>query len=105
MRSNLTTKRGDSGSAGLLEEKCVMIQAPKFDTKMSKNWSPTLKMTKNDQKWQNTKNSKIMKMQKSEKVTKYKNTKSVKVRKSEKWKSDQKKWQKVTPPQKGQNVT
>ena len=25
MRSNLTTKMGDSGSAGLLEEKCVII--------------------------------------------------------------------------------
>ena len=34
---NLTTKRGDSGSAGLLERKCVIIEAPKFDTKMSKN--------------------------------------------------------------------
>ena len=30
---NLTTKRGDSGSAGLPEEKCVMNQAPKLVTK------------------------------------------------------------------------
>ena len=28
----LTTKRGDSGSAGLLERKCVMTEAPKTDT-------------------------------------------------------------------------
>ena len=34
---NLTTKRGDSGSAGTPGEKCVIIWAPKFDTKMSKN--------------------------------------------------------------------
>ena len=38
---NLTTKRGDSGSAGMLEEKCVINQAPKFDTKITQNWSPT----------------------------------------------------------------
>jgi len=30
---NLTTKRGDSGSAGMLEEKCVIIEAPKLVTK------------------------------------------------------------------------
>ena len=30
---NLTTKRGDSGSAGLPEEKCVIIQAPNLTTK------------------------------------------------------------------------
>jgi len=34
---NLTTKRGDSGSAGLLGEKCVMIKAPKLVTKSDKN--------------------------------------------------------------------
>jgi len=33
MRSNLTTKKGDSGSAGLPEQKCVMNQAPKLVTK------------------------------------------------------------------------
>ena len=32
MRSNLTTKMGDSGSAGLLERKCVMTGALKTDT-------------------------------------------------------------------------
>ena len=34
---NLTNKRGDSGSAGMLEEKCVIIEAPKLDTIMIKN--------------------------------------------------------------------
>jgi len=34
---NLTTKMGDSGSAGLLERKCVMIEAPKLVTKSDKN--------------------------------------------------------------------
>jgi len=34
---NLTTKRGDSGSAGLPEEKCVMIGAPNLDKKSDKN--------------------------------------------------------------------
>jgi len=34
---NLTTKRGDSGSAGLLEEKCVIIEAPNLDTKIDQN--------------------------------------------------------------------
>jgi len=28
----LTTKMGDSGSAGLPGEKCVIIEAPKIDT-------------------------------------------------------------------------
>ena len=30
---NLTTKRGDSGSAGMPGEKCVIIGAPNLDTK------------------------------------------------------------------------
>jgi len=34
---NLTTKTGDSGSAGLLEEKCVIIEALNLDTKIIKN--------------------------------------------------------------------
>jgi len=29
---NLTTKRGDSGSAGFLERKCVMTEAPNLTT-------------------------------------------------------------------------
>jgi len=33
MRSNLTIKRGDSGSAGMLGEKCVMIEAHNLVTK------------------------------------------------------------------------
>ena len=36
---NLTTKRGDSGSAGMLGEKCVIVWAPKKVTKMIKNQS------------------------------------------------------------------
>jgi len=31
---NLTTKRGDSGSAGMLGEKCVIIEAPNLTTKI-----------------------------------------------------------------------
>ena len=41
MRSNLTTKTGDSGSADILEEKCVIKQALKFDTKIDQNSSQT----------------------------------------------------------------
>jgi len=41
MRSNLTTKRGDSGSAGMLGEKCVMIEAPNLTTKIDQKVSPT----------------------------------------------------------------
>ena len=37
MRSNLTTKMGDSGSAGTPGEKCVIIEAHKTDTKSDKN--------------------------------------------------------------------
>ena len=39
MRSNLTTKRGDSGSAGMLGEKCVIIGAPNLVTKSDKKTS------------------------------------------------------------------
>jgi len=102
---NLTTKRGDSGSAGLLERKCVIIGALNLVTKIDTNWCRQQKITKIDQKSQIIK---IIKIDKTEKVTK--------VTKSEKWESEksdkikimkkwQKKWQKLTPPQKGQNVT
>jgi len=37
MRSNLTTKMGDSGSAGLPEQKCVIKEAPKLTTKSDTN--------------------------------------------------------------------
>jgi len=47
---NLTTKRGDSGSAGMLGEKCVIIEAHKLDTKVIKISDKTRKSTKNDQK-------------------------------------------------------
>ena len=44
---NLTTKRGDSGSAGLPEEKCVIIWAPKLVTKIDIKLITTLKSDKN----------------------------------------------------------
>jgi len=34
---NLTTKMGDSGSAGMLGEKCVIIEAPNLVTKIDTN--------------------------------------------------------------------
>jgi len=34
---NLTTKMGDSGSRGILEEKCVIIGAPNLVTKNDQN--------------------------------------------------------------------
>ena len=37
MRSNLTTKRGDSGSAGSLEQNRVIIGALNLDTKIDQN--------------------------------------------------------------------
>jgi len=101
----LTTKRGDSGSAGLLDEKCVIIEAPNLDTKSDQNLSPTWKMIKNQQKSTKCKNRKNDKIRKSEKVTKSRKQKSDKMIKMENQKSDQKKWQKLTPPEKGQNVT
>jgi len=58
MRSNLTTKKGDSGSALMLGEKCVMIEAPNLDTRIDQNSSQTRKMTKNDQNSVKQKNSK-----------------------------------------------
>ena len=76
---NLTTKRGDSGSAGILERKCVIIEAPNLDTKSDKKWCQQLKMTKNDQKSVKHKNSKKWKIRKSEKVTKSENHKSDKM--------------------------
>jgi len=101
---NLTTKRGDSGSAGLPEKKCVIIGAPNLVTKSDTNWSQTLKMIKKCQKSTKQKKCKNTKIIKTQKVTKHKNTKSSKVRK---WKSEKviKKCEKVTPSQNGQNVT
>jgi len=63
----LTIKRGDSGSAGLLEEKCVIIEAPNLDIKSDKNRCQQLKMTKNDQKSENHKSDKIKKTEKVKK--------------------------------------
>ena len=47
MRSNLTIKRGDSGSAGMLEKNSVMIEAPKTDTKNDQKFITTIKIDKN----------------------------------------------------------
>jgi len=80
----LTTKRGDSGSAGLLERKCVIIEAPKTDTKIDQNITQQQKMTKIDQNSSKSKNTKIDKIIKSEKVTKCRKQKNTKSSKSEK---------------------
>jgi len=103
--SNLTTKSGDSGSAGMLGEKCVIIGAHNLDTKIDTNWCQQQKMTKKQQKSWNAENEKIDKTEKVRKVSKPENAKVRKVIKYKTRKSDQKKWQKLTPPQKGQNVT
>jgi len=79
---NLTTKRGDSGSAGSLGQKCVMNQAPNLDTKIDQKSTQQLKMTKNDQKSQIIKKWKNSKIRKSEKVTKSTKQKNTKTRKS-----------------------
>jgi len=47
MRSNLTTKRGDSGSAGSLGQKCVMNQAPNLVTKSDQKTTQQQKINKN----------------------------------------------------------
>ena len=70
---NLTTKRGDSGSAVMLEEKCVIIEAPKTDTIIDQNSSLTEKSDKNDQ------NQKMQKMRKVRKCKKWQNQKIRKV--------------------------
>ena len=75
---NLTTKRGDSGSAGMLGEKCVIIGALNLDTNIDTKWCQTRKMTKNDQKSTNQKNRKKWKTQKVTKSTKSENQKVVK---------------------------
>jgi len=70
MRSNLTTKMGDSGSAGSLGQKCVMIEAPNLTTINDQKSSQTRKMTKIDQNSSKSKNRKIKKSEKTQKVTK-----------------------------------
>jgi len=81
MRSKFDYQKGDSGSAGLLERKCVIIGALNLDTKIDQKWCQQQKLIKNHEK---QKIIKIEKMQKSEKVTKswkWKNTKSDKMEK------------------------
>jgi len=94
-------QKGDSGSAGMLGKKCVIIGALKFDMKITQNWSPTWKMTKNDQKSQLIKNQKKWKIRKSEKVTKLKSskmTKSENVKHQKSVKIHQKSWKPVLRP-------
>jgi len=67
---NLTTKTGDSGSAGMLGEKCVMIEAPKLVTKIDTKLTQQQKMMKIDQKSVKSKIIKNMKIIKTQKVTK-----------------------------------
>jgi len=81
---NLTTKRGDSGSALMLGEKCVMTEAPNLVTKSDQKSTQQQKMMKNDQKSTKHKNRKNRKIRKSEKATKSENAKSDKMLKSEK---------------------
>ena len=50
MMSNLTTKTGDSGSAGMLGEKCVITEAPNLTTRNDQKASQTQKMTKKSTK-------------------------------------------------------
>ena len=80
MRSNLTTKRGDSGSAVMLEEKCVIIGAHNLDTKSDQKWCQQQKSDKNHQKSRKQKNRKKWKTQKVIKSTKWKSSKSTKVK-------------------------
>jgi len=62
----------------MLEEKCVIIGAPKFNTKSDQNRCQQQKLTKNDQKSQIIKNDKIKKSRKTEKVIKCRKSKSSK---------------------------
>ena len=103
MRSNLTTKKGDSGSAGLLEIKCVIIEALNLDTKSDQIWCQQQKTTKNDQKSSKQENAENEKNTKTWKTTKIRKCKSEKITKSENAKT-WKMMKKVTPPQNGQNV-
>jgi len=77
-------QKGDSGSAPLLEIKCVIIEALNLDTKFDQKHVNQLKINKNDQKSTKSKNRKINKIRKSEKVTKCRKSKSSKSDKMEK---------------------
>jgi len=58
----LTIKRGDSGSAGLLERKCVIIGAPNLVSENDQKWCQQQKLTKNHQNQKMIKNAEIKKM-------------------------------------------
>jgi len=80
MWSNLTIKRGDSGSALMLGEKCVITEAPNLDKKSDKNWSKSSKSEKweNQEKWKSDKNTKTVKSKiiKNDKMQNQKSEKS-----------------------------
>jgi len=48
-RSQFDYQKGDSGSALMLGEKCVMTEAPKIDTIIDQKWC---QQQKSDKKWQ-----------------------------------------------------
>ena len=81
----MTTKRGDSGSAGSLGEKRVIIEAPNLVTKNDQNMITTIKITKNDQKSTKSKIIKIKKIKKTQnqqnmKIKIHQNAKNEKVK-------------------------
>ena len=86
----MTTKRGDSGSAGSLGEKCVIIEAPKSDQKSTQNNVKQEKVTKINQKSRNAENEKINKTEKVKKVSKSENAKVRKMIKLKSMKNDKK---------------
>ena len=69
---------GDSGSALMLGEKCVITEAPKTDTKIDQKWC---QQQKSDKNWQKSTKQKNSKKWKSEKVTKSENHKIIKMTK------------------------
>jgi len=84
-RSQFDYQKGDSGSAGFLERKCVMIEAPNLVTKSDTNRCQQQKSLKNHQNQKIIKIEKMQKVTKSSKLKKWKSDKIIKVRK---WKSE-----------------
>jgi len=77
---NLTTKRGDSGSAGLLERKCVINGALNLVTKIDQNRCQHQKLIKIHQKHKIRKSEKMRKSSKSQKPENEKTQKSTKLK-------------------------
>ena len=74
-------QKGDSGSAGILGEKCVIIEAPNLVSKNDQKLTQHQKLIKNRQKSTKQKNRKKRKTQKVKKSTKSENQKSSKTEK------------------------